>query len=137
MSHEPIQLSREQLYEQVWSEPVRTLAPRYGLSDVGLAKICKRLKVPVPGRGHWVKLAAGKPVRKRPLPVVPPSSPPVMHEVSINREPRREIVDTGPFQSRPPSKAFPRTALQCLTRYVLLDPLVRQTAEALKQSNGR
>ncbi len=35
-------LSRQQLYEQVWSVPASRLATEFGLSDVGLAKLCKR-----------------------------------------------------------------------------------------------
>ena len=52
MSTEVVTLSREELCEQVWSAPMRTLAQRFGLSDVGLAKTCKRMRVPVPGRGY-------------------------------------------------------------------------------------
>jgi hypothetical protein len=55
MQSEPARLTREELYEQVWSEPMRTLAPKYGLSDVGLAKICRKQRVPRPGRGYWRK----------------------------------------------------------------------------------
>ncbi len=33
---------RHELYEQVWTLPMSRLAKQYGLSDVGLAKICKR-----------------------------------------------------------------------------------------------
>ena len=44
-------IEREELYEQVWSIPVVQLADRYGLSDNGLRKVCKRLNVPVPPRG--------------------------------------------------------------------------------------
>lgn len=58
--------NREQLYEEVWSEPTRTVARKYGLSNVGLAKVCKKLKVPRPGLGYWAKKAAGKYVGKRP-----------------------------------------------------------------------
>lgn len=68
-----VTLTREQLYEQVWSEPIRTLAKRYGLSDVGLAKTCRRPKVPLPGRGYWAKSAAGHPVKRMPLPGLPPN----------------------------------------------------------------
>lgn len=46
---------REVLYEQVWAEPLRDLAKRYGVSDVALAKACRRLSVPLPGRGYWAK----------------------------------------------------------------------------------
>jgi hypothetical protein len=39
-----ITLSREELYKWVWTEPVRTLATQFGLSDVGLAKIIVALE---------------------------------------------------------------------------------------------
>jgi len=61
-------LTREQLYERVWSTPMRQLAAEFGLSDVGLAKVCKRHKVPKPMRGYWAKLEHGKRVHKHPLP---------------------------------------------------------------------
>ena len=57
---------RAELYEKVWSEPTRTVAKHYGVSDVWLAKVCKALRVPVPGRGYWAKKSVGKPVAKRP-----------------------------------------------------------------------
>jgi len=53
MDDETIYLKRETLYKMVWSEPVSKLAQEYGLSDRGLGKICKRLEIPVPGRGYW------------------------------------------------------------------------------------
>lgn len=61
-------VSREALYEEVWSVPITVVAPRYGLSDVGLVKICKKLGIPVPPRGYWAKVKAGRPTRKVPLP---------------------------------------------------------------------
>ena len=60
MSRERICLKRDELYEQVWSQPIIELAKQYGLSDVGLAKICRKLKVPLPGRGYWAKRKAGR-----------------------------------------------------------------------------
>lgn len=56
------------LYTAVWSEPMVRVAARLGLSDVGLAKLCARLKVPVPGRGYWAKKKAGIKVKPKPLP---------------------------------------------------------------------
>jgi len=63
-----IVVKREQLYEEVWSTPLIKLAEKYGVSDVALAKVCRRLNVPVPGRGYWNKVAVGSPVTKWPLP---------------------------------------------------------------------
>lgn len=57
---------REQLYEELWAEPTRTVAARYGITDVGLAKVCHQLRVPKPPRGYWAKKAAGRPVPRRP-----------------------------------------------------------------------
>ena len=50
-------ITREQLYQQVWSTPCSKLAAGYGISDVALAKICKKLNVPRPGLGYWARLA--------------------------------------------------------------------------------
>lgn len=50
---------RKELYEAIWSTPASTLAKKLGLSDVGLAKICKRFDIPRPGRGYWAKHAVG------------------------------------------------------------------------------
>jgi len=54
------QVDRETLYNEVWTEPVTVVAQRYGLSDVGLAKICRSLTIPLPSRGYWAKIKAGK-----------------------------------------------------------------------------
>lgn len=59
---------RDKLYEEVWSEPVTTVAKRYGVSDVAIHKACKQLQLPVPPRGYWAKLSAGQSVAREPLP---------------------------------------------------------------------
>ncbi len=61
-------VSREELYEMVWKTPMVKLAKEFGLSDVALAKTCRRHNVPRPPRGYWTKLDAGKKVERIPLP---------------------------------------------------------------------
>jgi hypothetical protein len=63
-----IRIKREELYEQVWAQPLTTLAASYGISDVGLRKICNKLKVPLPGRGFWRRISTGSRLKKSPLP---------------------------------------------------------------------
>jgi hypothetical protein len=58
--------NREDLYEKAWSQPIQRLAKEFGISDVGLAKVCRKLAIPIPGRGYWAKKAVGKPTPKRP-----------------------------------------------------------------------
>lgn len=62
-----ITVTRQQLYDQVWATPMRKLATTYGLSDVGLAKVCRRHEIPRPPVGYWAKKEFGKPVRQAPL----------------------------------------------------------------------
>ncbi len=61
-------VTRKQLYDQVWAEPMRRLATRYAISDVGLAKICSKHDIPRPPRGYWAKKEFGKATRQIPLP---------------------------------------------------------------------
>lgn len=64
----PANITREELYLQVWATPMSQLGTQYGISGNGLKKICVRLNVPYPPRGYWAKLGAGKAVRQTPLP---------------------------------------------------------------------
>ena len=48
-------INRQALYDQVWAEPMRTVAERYELSDAGFAKICRGADIPTPPRGYWAK----------------------------------------------------------------------------------
>ncbi len=68
MSQSVIRLTREQLYGKVCSRPVWSLAKEWGISDVGLAKICRRNNIPRPSLGYWAKRQAGLKVRQISLP---------------------------------------------------------------------
>ena len=63
-----ISMSRKELYDRVWAEPVERVAKALGISDVGLAKACRRHQVPVPPRGYWRRKETGQKVRPTPLP---------------------------------------------------------------------
>jgi hypothetical protein len=60
--------TRQAMYDLVWTEPMKTLAAKYDLSDRGLAKACAAKKIPVPQRGYWAKLQAGHKVSRPVLP---------------------------------------------------------------------
>lgn len=76
----PRTLTRQDMYDLVWSKPMTQLATEFEWSDVGLRKICKAAKVPTPGLGYWAKLANGKKVTKTELPTLYPfQSQPAFH----------------------------------------------------------
>ena len=68
MESQTVELRREELYERVWSMPMQRLSKEFGLSDVGLAKLCRRHQIPVPGRGYWRRLETGHQSDRPPLP---------------------------------------------------------------------
>lgn len=66
-------LTREELYELVWKEPMLRVAERLGVSSSYMARVCTDLRVPRPLRGYWAQIEFGKtPPGKPPLPAARP-----------------------------------------------------------------
>ncbi len=59
------------------------LAAKYGLSDVGLAKICKKHDIPKPTRGYWSQVKAGRKPTQTPLPSQQSETKITLHTHSI------------------------------------------------------
>lgn len=51
---------RQELYELVWTVPVLEIARRLNVSDVAVAKLCRRAEIPLPARGYWARTEAGQ-----------------------------------------------------------------------------
>ncbi len=113
-------LSREQLYEQVWHKPMRHLASEYGLSHVGLAKLCKRHEIPTPPVGYWAKLQHKKVVTQ---PALPTPSDPALTTIVI--EPHVAM------KGRPTT---PLPEITVLGELASPHPLVALTARSLRKA---
>jgi hypothetical protein len=87
--------SRESLYERVWSTPGRKLSEEFGVSDVAIAKRCRKLNIPRPPRGYWAKIEAGQSVKRPPL---PPSQEQVFEKEAAKSVPSRLAL---PAESTP------------------------------------
>jgi hypothetical protein len=81
---------RQKLYDEVWATPLTKLAKAYGLSDVGLRKICVALDVPLPPRGYWARLAAGKTI---PKPALHKTTRPTTYERVMNVAEVDEVLE--------------------------------------------
>lgn len=94
--------SREELYELVWSKPLRTIAASLGVSDVAVGKACRKADIPLPQRGYWAKKQVDKPTLERP--VLPPRFPGASGKIDIGGTPRhvngRELLEE-PIPSLP------------------------------------
>lgn len=117
-SERPVTVNRDELYAQVWDKPMSRLAAEYGISGVGLAKICRRLNVPYPARGYWARKAAGHPVKQTPLPAKPGAVP---SQVTIAPTP----PPPAPPQSPPELEAALAAAREQLGRVAVPDRLAR------------
>lgn len=92
---EYITYERGLLYDQVWEKPLREVAKTYGVSDVYLGKICRQLNVPLPGRGYWAKIRAGKKPRRIKLPPARKNAKTQIVAWHHTNQPRRKLVEPG------------------------------------------
>ena len=104
-----IVIEREDLYKEVWSMPMSQLAKKYNISDVGLAKICKKMVIPRPGRGFWAKAKHGAKVRLEPLKPISSKGKTkivlnraMLQREEINRNP--EILEAIAFEKQSENK---------------------------------
>jgi len=58
-------------FELVWSKSTMQIAKEFGISDVAIAKRCKKVGVEKPPRGFWNKVEAGKIPHPQGKPVQP------------------------------------------------------------------
>ncbi len=130
MSSEYVRLERQKLYEEVWSTPMAQLASRYGISDVGLAKICRKLAVPIPGRGCWQKKKSGQPVHPDPLPALPKGKP-----AAVVRFRRAALPACGPdVQARLDAEKSTDSLIVVASVLSQAHPLVAKAQESLAQA---
>src|SRR5262245_9869072 len=86
------ELTREELYDLVWSKRIRDAAESVSMSHTGLYKICRRHLVPMPPRGYWSRLQAGRPMPK--IPLAPDAKHPRIELRGVpKRVPRAELVE--------------------------------------------
>jgi hypothetical protein len=64
-------VTREDLFAAVWERLLTKVAADYGISDVALKKICKKMEIPTPGVAYWRRLECGHPAS---VPKLPPLS---------------------------------------------------------------
>jgi hypothetical protein len=134
MPHVTLRYERVKLYEEVWAEAVTTVAKRYGISDVALRKICKKLAVPLPPLGYWARVAAG---RKPSTPPLPKYSGPaeIVRQRYVSDEPvepdPEHLVARREFESRPENRIVVPETLE------MPHPLVAATERAFRKPKRR
>jgi hypothetical protein len=129
--------NREELYAEVWEQPLMKVAPKYGISNVALGKVCRKLQIPLPGRGYWVKKEFGKPVKRLSLPVA--KDLPVVHRQKFPVAQDISDSKTVSPQPEPTDPEFLRI-VELESRHIVIDAeakrhkLVVATGRILKEA---
>lgn len=63
-------LTRQELYDLVWSLPMSKLAKKFKVEQERLKEICTENTIPLPKRGYWSKVRFNKKEVKAPLPKI-------------------------------------------------------------------
>lgn len=140
-------LSRQSLYDMVWTRPMTQLAQDFGISDVALAKRCKAVDVPVPPRGYWARVTASQKPPRTPLPKYRGASIEPLKPAPDRRAHPREVIRPGnepevrfglPTE-RPSARTsiaappdMPEPAIKPTTDLAAALPVVRRLAKHLK-----
>ncbi len=118
-------LSRQELYELVWSEPISGIISRYQITENLIHKICREMSVPMPGTGYWTKIRYGKTAEKDEL----PSAYTGKNQVRLSAE-----DDTDPLIAKLKEiKADKRVNLLVSHHLTNPDPLVLAAKESLNR----
>jgi hypothetical protein len=132
-------LTRRELYDLVWATPMTKLAASFGISDVGLAKICERHRVPTPPRGYWAKREAGQRVKQA---IFVKVNDPVLDRVDINAsadplpEPVRAVLEARRVERKARIKEAPRAVIDAepLVPVAEPHPVISKFAAALRKT---
>jgi hypothetical protein len=79
-------VTREGLYRRLWSSPATHVAAELGITSTALAKIARKLDVPVPPPGFWARVHAGQ-AKPKPPPLPPiAQGAPSRHRITGKRK---------------------------------------------------
>lgn len=128
----PSEITRSDLYEQVWNVPMSKLGPRLGLSDTGLRKLCKRNGIPTPYQGYWQRLRHGKKVRRTPLPFLKEGQEEViqLHRARKRAPPSQQV--TGPVAEQREFEQQPKNRIKVAKQLSRPHPLIKDHRAEMK-----
>ncbi|MGX5775368.1 hypothetical protein [Methylorubrum zatmanii] len=129
-------LTRRELYDLVWSIPMTKLATEFGISDVGLKKVCNRHRIPTPTRGYWAKLEAGQKPKQALFAAVKDArlnQVEVGGNVVVLAEPVRQVIEARRAERRLERRRPPAPEPVVFEPVATPHPAVRRTVQALRR----
>lgn len=88
-----------------------------------LGKVCRKLQIPLPGRGYWVRREFGKPVQRLPLPEA--RDLPVVQRLKRSTPKTTAAAEERPALPEPTDPEYVRIK-EMESRTILVDPEAKQ-----------
>lgn len=123
------ELTRADLFQRLWREPLSSVAADLGLSASGLAKLCDRTAIPYPTRGYWAKARAG---RTGPAPDLPPAPEGASDQIRIT--PGQAVSRRAPVRLSPEVRR--EQLLEVAARVIVQDGLHALTIKRVARDAG-
>ncbi len=145
-------ISRQVLYDEIWTDSARKVAERYEVTYSRFLKICKENNIPIPPSGYWTKLGFNKPVKRTPLPgskiemiqlipekekqidtdmVIAAESIPVLEEDKISLEIKREKGSSKYNRETLYQEVWENPVTEVAKRYKMSDVNLRKICKKL------
>jgi len=122
------ELSRESLYEMVWTKPATRIASELGVKLAVVLKGCEILNVPRPSTGHWRKVEFGKTSARPALPTIAPGSPESITLDELCKRRRRSAP------SVPALSVLPATSVESVSEPTKWHDAVKKTRAAFRET---
>ena len=127
-----IKIVREELYEKVWQKPTVKIAEEFGISDVMIAKFCRKMDIPKPPPGYWRRIEIGAKIKQTPL---PKATDKTKQYVYINMITEDDIVKLSPeIQKLVDKEDLPENQLNVAEDFNDAHPLVIKTKQFLDKA---
>jgi hypothetical protein len=99
--YQQVEFTRQALFEKVWSTPVLKVAAEIGVSDVAVAKACRKAEIPLPSRGHWAMPEERRPKQPK-LPAAPSGHAGSVYFNAVSPEHRQAVARPASLGPRIP-----------------------------------
>lgn len=124
-----VKLTREELYEKVWQKPAVKIAEEFGISDVMIAKFCRRMDIPKPPPGYWRRIETGAMIKPTPL---PKATDKTKQYVYVNMITEDDIIKLSPeIQELVDKEDLPENQIKIAENFSNAHPLVIKTKQFL------
>lgn len=125
------QLTREVLYDRIWSTPMNKLVVELGIKPTQLKHLLNIAAIPTPPPGYWTKRELGKPIEQTPLPPQPDGCPDLffLEPIALAELMQKPVLKSTAIRARP--RAVPKQPITPPKTPIDRPPIVRATEPAI------